>query len=377
MSTNITADDLLAAFTKRGVPFRFYKDRADFLRHNRNRAGANASVTPGGFGPIKGVIGHNFGSSGGDAGQLAYLYRGDGEGSSKPGPLCLGGITDDGTVVLMGWGAATHAGPADPKTIALLESNAMPLTTERRPVTNGNDPGTKPVNPFFLGFEMCHGGEGPTAAQRRTLVLATAAIMEMLGGRANGYSGGSFAMHRELTYNRSDPQGVARDGSLRREVDALLRSWAAPAPAPTPAKPPVAVVAKPTECVVTLSAQRITANQAVTVTSTVSPAVAGVHIFEWAYPGKPTWTEFSRVTSATGKATARSTPGADIVYRVRFGPADKAYRIDWSPNVPLDVVRLEDVVALEAQLDAAHATIEALKAGTPLPEPPAPVRLQR
>ena len=136
MSTAITADDLLAAFRKRGVKFRFYKSEADFRTHNRNAAGANTSVTPGGFGPIMGIIWHNFGSRGSDANQEAYLYRGDGPTSGKPGPLCLGGVADPGEIVLMGWGTATHSGPADPKAFELLKANAMPLDREYRPVTN-------------------------------------------------------------------------------------------------------------------------------------------------------------------------------------------------------------------------------------------------
>lgn len=350
MSTSITAADLINAFKRRGVKYRFYKDWTDFISHNRNHAGANAGVTEGGFGPLKGVIGHNFGSSGGDTNQLAYLYRGDGPSSSKPGPLCLGGIVDDGTVVLIGWGAATHAGPADPTTIKWLEADAMPLDRERKPLTNGNTPGTKPVNPFYLGFEMCHGPEGPTEAQRKALVLATAAIMEMLGGPAKGYSGGSFAMHRELTTSRSDPQGVARDGSLRREVNALLKQWATAAPV-TPAAP------KPTTVIVTLDKQRITANQRVLVTSTVTPGVPGWHIFEWARPGSNTWTEFKRVDAPGATATAVSTPGSDVMYRVRFDPHGSVYAIDWSPNVPLDVVTLAEYEALEDEVAALRAQL--------------------
>lgn len=359
MATDITADMLLAAFKKRGVKHRFYKDRADFLTHNRNRAGANTSATKGGFGPIKGVIWHNFGSAGSDTNQLAYLYRGDGDGSSKPGPLCLGGITDDGTIVLMGWGTATHAGPGDPKTLALLESDAMPLDRERTPTYNGTMKGTLPVNPFFLGFEMCHGPEGPTAAQRKSLVLATAAIMEMLGGPSNGYSGGSAAMHRELTTNRSDPQGVAKDGAMRREVNALLKSWAASSAASAP--PPVP---KPSTVVVTLDKTRITANQRVTVTSTAKgpagEAVSGIHVFEWAYPGSRTWTEFKRMTGST--VSVVSTPGTDVIYRVRFDPTGSAYAIDWAPNVPLEVITLAQYDAVAKRLAVENAEKVALQA---------------
>lgn len=367
MSTTVTADDLLAALKRRGVPFRFYKDKADFLVHNRNHAGANTSVTPGGFGPIRGVVAHTTAMTASEATQMRYLYTGDGEGSSKPGPLCLGGIAYDGTVVLMGWGTATHCGPGDPKTMKLAIADAMPLDREVAPLMNGTNPLAVAVNPFFLGFEVC--GTSVNAKQRKTLTLASAAILEMLGGPTAGYSGGSLVMHREWTTNRSDPQGIPKDGVLRREVNALLRGFAATELPPT--------APKPTTVTVTLSAQRITAGQVVTVTSTVTPAVAGVHVFEWSYPGSGVWKEFARVTSSTGKATAKSTPGSDIVYRVRFGPTDKAYAIDWSPNVALDVVTLGDVVKLEATVASQAATIEALKAGTPPPETATAERLAR
>ena len=345
MTTHITAGDLIAAFQRRGVPFRFFKDRDDFVTHNRNHAGANQSATPGGFGPIRGVIAHNFGSGGDDADQLAYLYRGDGKHSEKPGPLCLGGIVDDGTVVLMGWGTATHSGPGDPKAERLLRTDAMPLDRERPPTTNGKSAGTVPINPFYLAFEMCHGAGGPTAAQRRSLVLATAAIMEMLGGPREGYSGGSLAMHRELTTNREDPQGVARDGSLRREVNAVLRSWAtAAAPLAAP---------RPTNCTVTLSASRILAHERVTVTANVVPAVPGVLRFEFTKPGDADgWKAFGGdVAVVNGRGSVVSTPGSDIVYRARFTPTNTtAHAVDWSPNVSIDVVTLADVIALEQQL---------------------------
>jgi hypothetical protein len=345
MTTSITADDLLRAFTKRGVRFRFYKDKADFLTHNRNFAGANAGATPGGFGPIRGLVWHNTAMTASEKAQLSYLYTGDGPYSGKPGPLCLGAITIDGTVVLIGWGACTHAGPGDPKTEALLRSDAMPLNSERTPTTNIKSSGTVPINPFYLGFEVC--GTSVNATQRKTLVLASAAILEMLGGPSAGYSGGSIAMHRELTTTRSDPVGIAKDGSGRREVNALLRSWAA-----APARTEQAAPPQPTTCTVTLSAPRITSHEPVTVTAAVSPAVPGVFRFDWSYPGKNTWSQFgSDQPSSNGRASVTSTPGADIVYRARFYPTDgKKYAIDYAPNVALDVVTLADVERLEAEI---------------------------
>jgi hypothetical protein len=343
MSTDITADDLLRAFTKRGVRFRFYKDKADFLTHNRNFAGANAGATPGGFGPIRGLVWHNTAMTASEKAQLSYLYTGDGPNSGKPGPLCTGAITTDGTVVLIGWGACTHAGPGDPKTEALLRADAMPLDGERRPTTSIASSGTVQINAFYLGWEVL--GTSVNAIQRKALVLLSAAILEMLGGPAAGYSGGSIAMHRELTTTRSDPVGIAKDGSGRREVDAMLRSWAAAA------LPPAAP--QPTTCTVTLSAPRITAHEKVTVTATGSPAVPGVFRFDWTYPGKADgWQQFGGdQPSSNGRASVTSTPGADIVYRARFYPTDGTkYAIAYAPNVALDVVTLADVERLEAEI---------------------------
>lgn len=118
--------------------------------------------------------------------------------------------------------------------------------------------------------------------------------------------------------------------------------------------PPKPAAQKPTTVTVTLDKKRILAGQRVTVTSTAKgpagEAVPGIHIFEWCYPGKTTWTEFKRVTAEGATATAVSTPGSDIIYRVRFDPTGSAYAIDWAPNVPIDVVTMADVVALEKRL---------------------------
>src|SRR5262245_51868192 len=162
MSTSVTPDQLLAALHEWGVSWRFYKDRDDWLTHNRNHAGANASATPGGWGPLRGVVIHNFGSGGKDHDQLAYLYTGDGPNSNKPGPLCQFAVPDDGTVVLMGWGTASHAGPGDPNVEPRARANNMPLDSELTPTTTGMSPGTVPINPFYFGIEQCHGPEGPT-----------------------------------------------------------------------------------------------------------------------------------------------------------------------------------------------------------------------
>lgn len=214
MATSITADDMLAALRKWGLTPKFYD--SGWRTHNRN--------TQQGWGPLRGLVIHNFGSSGGDLNQLAYLYRGDGPTSSKPGPLSQFAVTDDGQLWVMGWGTATHAGPGDPKAEAKARANTLPLDDEHSPTTIGTDPGTVTINPHYLGVEQCHGPEGPTAKQRATTVRWAAAMLDMLGGPVEGYGAGSVLMHRELTKNRSDPQGIPKDGALRREIAALLKT---------------------------------------------------------------------------------------------------------------------------------------------------------
>src|SRR4030095_4123590 len=50
MATSITGDEFLASLTKWGLNWRFYKDKADWLTHNRNGTSRNQAATPGGFG---------------------------------------------------------------------------------------------------------------------------------------------------------------------------------------------------------------------------------------------------------------------------------------------------------------------------------------
>jgi hypothetical protein len=214
VATSITADDMLAALRKWGITPKFYRD--NWRTWNRNAQQ--------GWGPLRGVVIHNYGSSGSDTNQLAYLYRGDGPTSSKPGPLSQFAVTDDGTLWVIGWGTATHSGPGDPKADAKARANSLPLTSEHAPTTIGTDSGTVRINPHYLGVEQCHGPEGPTPAQRATTVRWAAAMLDMMGGPADGYGAGSVLMHRELTKNRSDPQDIPKDGVLRREIAAVLKS---------------------------------------------------------------------------------------------------------------------------------------------------------
>lgn len=222
MSTSITMDMITANLTKRGVKWRYYKNRADALVHNRNGASNNANATPGGWGPIRGLFIHNFASDISDESSLAYLYRGDST-RELPGPLSQFGLEDDGEWVIVGWGAANHASAGDSKVEAIARSDRMPLDRDLVP----NAANTKTlIAPFYLGVEMLY-GKAPSAAQRSSLIKGGAAIMEVLG-----YTGGSVVMHRETHNTRSDPVGF-KGFEIRRAIDEQLNNWEFPTPPTT------------------------------------------------------------------------------------------------------------------------------------------------
>ena len=359
MTTDIKPDSFLANLTKWGVPWRFYADRADWLTHNRNAQQGN--------GPYRGSVKHNTASTS-QTGMLAYLYRGDGPTSSKPGPLCQVAVPKVGDVVLLAWGTATHAGPGDAKVEAVARADKMPLDRELRPTTNGASPSslTTPINPHYLADESMHAAEGPTDHQRRMAVLVHCAWLDTLGGPANGYSAGSVLMHRELTTSRSDPQGWA-PGEFRRAVAAQLKAGppkTGTGTTPTPA-PELPVTLKPVTTTLTLDRPAITYGETVTATATASPAIAGTFVFQRLDTVTGEWLTWGKVATENGTASIVAKPGVNQGYRVGFDPRDTAYANgNYSKGgatiVVVDLVRLlaehkkllDRVTALEAPPEA-------------------------
>jgi hypothetical protein len=216
---------MLAALAKWGITPKFH--RPDWRTYNRNAAQ--------GWGPLYGFVVHCFGSDGGDSGSLDYLRTGDPlpppQGRGLPGPLSQFAITDDGQVWLIAWGTANHMGSIDPRLHALVLKDAAPMSSDFRPNVNFGSPGAMHnVNDNYLGVEMTY-GKAPTAAQRKSVALLGAALMDALG---TGYTAGSVIGHREATTDRSDPTGIPM-WQLRREIDALLK--AGPAGTPSPVAP--------------------------------------------------------------------------------------------------------------------------------------------
>ena len=355
MATDIKPDAFLASLTKWGVKWRFYKDKADWLTHNRNGAGNNINATPGGFGPLRGAAAHNTASTS-QTGMLTYLYTGD-AARSLPGPLCNWAVLKTGEVVLMGWGTCNATGPGDPVPDSLVRKNAMPLTREHSPTTSGpSDPDAILYAPYYFGFEACYADEGPTDAQRDAMVRACVACLDVLGGPNNGYSGGSVVMHRELTTTRSDPQGWARDGAFRRAVDAMFKAGP---PNTTPEAP---VTLKPVTTKATAFPEAVTVHEKLTLTGSVSPVLPGVMVFDYLEPDGTTWTRFRTVAvDAKGEATATPTPGRNVTFRIGFDPQDPAYTNGNYTHVTVPVVDLPRLMFEHKQL---LDRVAALEAGT-------------
>lgn len=213
MATPMTASQIKSQLKKWGVPFKEYKN---WSTHNRNHMGA--------WGPVNGFMVHHTGSDSKD--QRELLYAGI---SGLPGPLCHFGLAQDGTVHLVGWGRANHAGSGDPDVLnAVINENygANP------PVDNQS---TVDGNSRFYGVEIWYSGSHKmTDAQYRTLRKLAAAICDF-----HGWTEKSVIGHGEWgSPGKWDP-GISSGkmmnmATVRSDIKATLAGEKTPAPAPTP-----------------------------------------------------------------------------------------------------------------------------------------------
>lgn len=232
MAVPMTASEFKKALVAEGVKVREHKGWAT---HNRNSKGS--------WGPLHGVMLHHTAS--GSDGIESYVYNGT---SDLPGPLCHALIQKDGTVVLIGWGRANHAGGGDPQVLSAVIAETYPL-----PATNEHEGSSGAVdgNAHFVGYECVNQGDGKDPwpdVQVEAMARATAAVC-----RFYGWTVGSALRHLDWSDWKSDPKGIDWT-AFRKRVTALL---AAPAgaggtndesastkPPTAPAKPPAAT--KPT-----------------------------------------------------------------------------------------------------------------------------------
>lgn len=214
MAKPMTATQFRDALKAEGVKVR---ERTGWKTHNRNHKGS--------WGPLHGVMIHHTAS--GTEGIESYVSTGSAE---LPGPLCQGLIEKDGTVVLVGWGRANHAGGGDPDVLEAVVNETYPL-----PETSNHDgsPGSVDGNAHFVGFECVNRGDGKDpwpAVQLEAMARASAAVC-----RYYGWSENSVIRHADWSDWKNDPRGVDWT-AFRLRVRQILDGDSDPKPDP---KPPV------------------------------------------------------------------------------------------------------------------------------------------
>jgi hypothetical protein len=213
MATPLTADRMLKALRDEGVSV---VEVRDWRTHNRNEVGA--------WGPVNGVMLHHTAPTSDPVG-LCYDGRSD-----LPGPLCLGVITKDGVVHLVGNGRANHAGGGDPDVLAAVIAENYG-DTPPAPTEHEGSAGAVDGNARFYGFECHNDGDGKDPwplEQQDAMVRASAAVC-----RAHGWSAKSTIGHLEWSDWKVDPRGPGISMSdLRIRVAERLEHPAGWSPTP-------------------------------------------------------------------------------------------------------------------------------------------------
>lgn len=212
MATPLTAAAFLAALKAEGVKV---VERQGWKTHNRAGHGA--------WGPVHGVMMHHTGPYTNEPQMVQLCWTGY---SGLPGPLCHGVIDRAGTVHLVGYGRANHAGKGDDDVLdAVIAETKLPVDNEAN--TDGNA--------RFYGFEAINKGDGQAwpAAQIDAMVRVSAAIC-----RTHGWNGDSVIAHKEWQPGKPDPAGVDMN-AFRDKVDERLKHLPGWDPTtPTPPTPP-------------------------------------------------------------------------------------------------------------------------------------------
>jgi len=208
----MTPSQIVAQLKKWGIKYAEYKS---WETHNRNHMGK--------WGPVNGFMVHHTGSDSKD--QRELLYSGI---SGLPGPLCHFGLAQDGTVHLVGWGRANHAGSGDPDVLSAVINESYGANP---PVDNQS---SVDGNARFYGVEIWYSGShAMTSAQYATLRKLAAAICDF-----HGWSEKSVIGHGEWgSPGKWDP-GISSGkmmnmAEVRADIKATLGGSKTPDPVPS------------------------------------------------------------------------------------------------------------------------------------------------
>lgn len=205
MARPLSASKFLAAIKGEGVRV---EEVGNWRTHNRGNRGT-------GWGPLNGIMIHHTVTRG--TRHSVALCR-DGY-STLPGPLCHGVIDKAGTVHLVGYGRANHAGSGDDDVLADVIAE-RDLSHDNESNTDGNS--------RFYGFECVNMGDGDDVwpeAQVEAIARAAAGIC-----RAHGWNERSVIGHSEWQPGKVDPRGPIGDRNgpdltmdrIRARVEQLL-----------------------------------------------------------------------------------------------------------------------------------------------------------
>ena len=233
MAAPLSAQSFLKALKDEGLKV---IEVGSWKTHNRNHKGA--------WGPVNGVMIHHTVTKGTSA--TVKICR-DGH-ADLPGPLCHGVIAKDGTVHLVGYGRANHAGLGDDDVLAAVQNEkALPADNEAN--TDGNA--------RFYGFECENLGDGKDpwpAVQLEAIEKAAAALC-----RAHGWNAASVIGHLEWQPGKIDPKGFTMASMRSRIADRLKGTPSSPS---TPPATSTSIVPKSRESAATVLKQQTAALKA-------------------------------------------------------------------------------------------------------------------
>ena len=280
MAKPMTAAQIVAQLKKWGIKYKEVTvGGKSWKNHNRN------SVGP--WDQLNGFIWHHTGVDVSNAQSYAAgtLWSGI---SGLPGPLCQFSIGTDGTVYLVGWGRANHAGGGDPVVLSKVQSEKY--TGQLKP-TKGNSNGVD-GNRHFYGVEIQYSGSHKmTDAQYQSALKLSAAIIDF-----HGWTEKSCIAHGEWSSDKWDPgyaSGKIMDMvKVRADIKALKAKGPGGTTTPTTPTPPAPK--PPTPPKVTVPAKTDIYKQVWDLDVATPP---GDH----ATPENPTWAPITLLRGIYGK----------------------------------------------------------------------------
>lgn len=206
MATPMTPAQWRSQLKKFGVPSR---EVGDFAKSTSGRDDETGLI----FGPVFGCMIHHTGNDASDKVNRDLIDRGR---SDLPGPLAHSGLNDDGTIDMLTWKRANHAGGGDPDVLRAVKAENYGDYPPRTDKHQG-EPGAVDGNDAFYGLEVYY-YKVLTKAQYKSMVGWAAAICDFHGWTAKSAIG-----HKEWSDWKPDPNLIDMK-VFRRDVAARMKA---------------------------------------------------------------------------------------------------------------------------------------------------------